>query len=87
MVSALVNNQTVTIPLTIDNIPQTAKSNIGNGFYNVNKLVSLLMSEKGAIYYTLDWNNTYYNKYKIYRANNNKFFKDIEIFSSGSSWE
>lgn len=54
MISALVNNQTATIPLTIDNIPPTARSNIVNGFYNVNKLVSLSMSEKGNIYYTLD---------------------------------
>ena len=54
MVSALVGNQTVRIPITVDNIPPTAKSNIGNGLYNVNKLVSLSMSEKGNIYYTLN---------------------------------
>ena len=50
----MVNNQTVTTSLTIDNIPPTVGSNVFNGFYNVNKLVSLSMSEKGVIYYTLD---------------------------------
>ncbi len=54
MVSVFVNNQTVTIPLTIDNIPPTARSNVVNGVYNVSKIISLSMSEKGNIYYTLD---------------------------------
>jgi predicted outer membrane repeat protein len=54
IISAILDNQKVTIPIIIDNIPPTAKSSIINGFYNVNKLISLSMSENGNIYYTLD---------------------------------
>ena len=74
MVSALANNQTVTTPLTIDNMPPTAGSNVVNGIYNVNKLVSLSMSEKGDIYYTLDGT--------IPSATSTKYIGTITISSS-----
>ena len=39
---------------TVDSIVPTAKASVGSGLYNVNKVVSLSMSESGTIYYTLN---------------------------------
>lgn len=54
IISALIDNQTVTIPIVIDNISPTVESNIKPGYYNVSKLVSLSISKRGNIYYTLN---------------------------------
>ena len=39
---------------TIDTIPPTVKANLNGGLFNVNKVVTLTMSEPGTIYYTLN---------------------------------
>ena len=51
-VSAKVDNETVHSLVTIDTIAPNAWANVRSGLYNVNKLVSLFMSESGNIYYT-----------------------------------
>ena len=51
-VSAKVDNETVYSLVNVDTIAPTAWANLRSGLYNVNKLVSLFMSESGSIYYT-----------------------------------
>ncbi|MGB7970313.1 MAG: chitobiase/beta-hexosaminidase C-terminal domain-containing protein [Methanobacterium sp.] len=87
MISAFLNNQTVIIPITIDNIPPTARSNIGNGVYNVNKLVTLSMSEKGDIYYTLDGTTPTITSIKYtgpITINSSKILKYLAIDQAGN---
>ena len=51
-VSATVDSETPHFLVTVDTIAPTAWANLKTGLYNVNKLVSLAMSEGGTIYYT-----------------------------------
>ena len=50
-------NDTNTQTYTIDTTAPTASANVKAGTYNTNKVVTLYMSENGAIYYTLDGTN------------------------------
>ena len=52
-VSGTVDSETLHLLVTVDTIAPTAWANLKTGLYNVNKLVSLKMSEEdGTIYYT-----------------------------------
>ncbi|MDP1552998.1 MAG: chitobiase/beta-hexosaminidase C-terminal domain-containing protein [Methanobacteriaceae archaeon] len=51
-VSGTVDSETLHLLVTVDTIAPTAWANLKTGLYNVNKLVSLKMSEGGTIYYT-----------------------------------
>jgi hypothetical protein len=51
-VSGTVDSETPHVLVTVDTIAPTAWANLKTGLYNVNKLVSLAMSEGGTIYYT-----------------------------------
>jgi len=52
-VSGTVDSETLHLLVTLDTIAPTAWANLKTGLYNVNKLVSLKMSEEdGTIYYT-----------------------------------
>ncbi|PKL66485.1 MAG: hypothetical protein CVV28_10815 [Methanobacteriales archaeon HGW-Methanobacteriales-1] len=51
-ISGTVDSETPHLLVTVDTIAPTAWANLKTGLYNVNKLVSLVMSEGGTIYYT-----------------------------------
>jgi predicted outer membrane repeat protein len=55
LVSVIVDHQIITISEIIkDTIQPTAKTNVNGGLYNTTKVVTLSMSEKGKIYYTIN---------------------------------
>ena len=54
-ITVKLDNQTInTVVIINDTIPPTVKINLNGGLYNVNKIVTLTMSEPGTIYYTLN---------------------------------
>ncbi len=56
-ISGTVDSETPHLLVTVDTIAPTAWNNLKSGLYNVNKLVSLAMSEEGTIYYTTNGDN------------------------------
>ena len=59
------NSQNQTISVNVDNTIPTANANVKGGVYNTNKVVTLIMSEPGNIYYTLN-GTTPTNKSTLY---------------------
>ena len=68
-------------------ITPIANADINSGLYNINKVISLSMSEPGTIYYTLDGSTPSTTSTPILRANYNKFNFYFKIFSNGFNRE